>query len=64
MTKRTLHILRKPPVETIRRLIDEYYLDDWASVVCLYEDDVSGRPVNWLRIVDDIFAHEKIICWW
>lgn len=34
-------------------------MDDTLSVVVLYED-----PVDWSSLVDQIFNHDKVICWW
>lgn len=55
-----LHILRSEPDETVERLIgnmsDE---DDEITVKSLYK-----KEIDWDRLVDDIFSHEKIVCWW
>jgi hypothetical protein len=61
---RTLHLLRSEPDETVARLIDSISRNEAATVVCLYPDPISDTPVDWDRLVDDIFAHERIICWW
>lgn len=58
-----LHILCKEPDETVRRLIEAMSGDSGVAVVALYGDGVSQIPVNWNRLVDDIFAHQKVICW-
>lgn len=58
-----LHILRSEPDETVQRLIEAMTGDEAAVVTVIYRDDVAGRPVDWLRLVDDIFACDKIICW-
>lgn len=62
--EKTLHILRTSPSEIVERLIDAIAGDQWATVVALYEDDLSQTPVNWRRLVEDIFAHDRVICWW
>lgn len=62
--ERILHILPSPPDPSVERLIEAVSQGDWVEVVCLYEDGVSQTPLNWCRLVDDIFAHEKIITWW
>jgi hypothetical protein len=36
----------------------------FQTLVNLYRDGISGAAVNWVRLVDDIFAHDKVICWW
>jgi hypothetical protein len=33
--------------------------DDTSKVQALYKDDI-----NWATLVDDIFSHDKVICWW
>ncbi|MBI5062691.1 MAG: hypothetical protein HZB87_04270 [Desulfatitalea sp.] len=38
--------------------------DEGATVIGLYPDDVAATPVDWRRVVQDIMAHERIICWW
>lgn len=62
--KRTLHILMTPPEETVAELIENFSPEDGVTVVGLYDDDVSLTPVNWHRLVDDIFSHDRVICWW
>ena len=68
MTKRpkTLHLLCSEPDDAVTRLILTM-MDgdgDGDSVACLYPDTVAGAPVDWRRVLKDVFAHEKIICWW
>ena len=59
----TLHILCAEPDEMVANLIEIMTEDKWITVVSLYEDDLSHRSVDWSRLVDDIFDHEKVICW-
>lgn len=59
-----LHLLRSEPDDTVTELISAMSGSDEATVVCLYPDEISGAPVDWDRLVDDIMAHEKIISWW
>jgi hypothetical protein len=54
-----LHILRNTPDETEQKLIELLSKDDEATVKPLFNGDV-----DWSRLVDDIFSHEKVICWW
>jgi hypothetical protein len=35
-----------------------------VAVVGLYQDQITGCGVNWTRLVDDIFAYDRVICWW
>ncbi len=60
----TLHLLPHPPDNTVERLIETMAGDRWATVITLYDDGVSQTPVDWPRVVDAIFNHEKIVCWW
>lgn len=56
---KTLHILKSKPDRTVERLIQLYSDEDGVAVMVLYQSDV-----NWSRVVDEIFAHDKVICWW
>jgi hypothetical protein len=60
---KVLHILRSEPNETVQQLIEAMSGDDGVTVAVLYRDDIARVPVNWHRLVDDIFASEKVICW-
>lgn len=56
---RVLHILRNEPDETVEKLIDGLS-EDWdATVMPLF-----SCAVDWRRLVDDIFAHDRVISWW
>ena len=54
-----LHILRTEPDETVEKLSLFISRDSETSVAVLYQGEV-----DWLKLVDDIFAHDKVICWW
>jgi hypothetical protein len=54
-----LHILRTEPDETVERLIETLSGEEGVTVEALYQENV-----DWSRLVDDIFAYDKIICWW
>ncbi len=54
-----LHILRSEPDDLVEQLVENLSGEDGATVTSLYQDDV-----DWWRLVDDIFSHQKIICWW
>lgn len=56
---RILHILRSSPDETVEKLIDYLAETDVATIQPLFQGHV-----DWSRLVDDIFAHDKVICWW
>ena len=63
MTK-LLHILKTEPDRNVVRLIDALSGEEGATVVTLYQDDIVGKAIDWPRLVDDIFSHDKVICWW
>ena len=56
---RILHILRSSPDETVEKLINYLAEAEETTVQPLFQGDV-----DWSRLVDDIFAHDKVICWW
>lgn len=56
---RVLHVLKNEPDETVEKLINELSEDDESTIMPLF-----NRDVDWLRLVDDIFAHDQVICWW
>lgn len=53
-----LHILRSKPDETTERFI-EILSGQSPKTLPLYEGDV-----DWDKVVDEVFAHDKVICWW
>ena len=56
---RVLHILKTRPDETVEKLIHFLSETEETTVQPLFEDNV-----DWFRLVDDIFANDKVICWW
>ena len=56
---RVLHVLKNDPDETVEKLIDALSEDNESTVMPLF-----NRDVDWLRLVDDIFTHDRVICWW
>ncbi|MBU4002804.1 MAG: hypothetical protein KKA41_06495 [Proteobacteria bacterium] len=54
-----LHILKTAPDETVEKLCECLSKSNEASVISLYEGHV-----DWPGLVDEIFLHEKVICWW
>jgi hypothetical protein len=53
-----LHILKSEPDETVESLITVDKGTD-GKRIAVYEGDV-----DWAALVDDIFDHDKVICWW
>lgn len=60
----TLHLLRSEPDENVAALIEALTRDCTATVCALYPDAINQKPVDWDRLVDDIFNHDRVICWW
>jgi len=61
---RILHILPSEPDAIVEKWVRRISGEDGITVINLYLDDVSKIPVDWLRLVDDIFSHDRVICWW
>lgn len=55
---KVLHILKSEPDETVQEFM-EAFVDDEVKTVPIFEVEV-----DWAALVDDIFEHEKVICWW
>ena len=54
-----LHIFRTEPDKTVENIVKTTTNGDKSKVWELYKGDI-----DWSRVVDDIFSHEKIISWW
>ena len=54
-----LHILRSEPDNNVETFMNVITDGDESKVQALYNGDI-----NWSTLVDDIFSHDKIICWW
>lgn len=61
---KVLHILKSEPDEAVAGLIQAQAVEGEVAVVSLYKDEISGAGVNWARLVEDIFAYDRVICWW
>ena len=61
--EKILHVLCTEPDETVQQMIEALSGDTCISVVCLYDDGLTKNRINWERLVDDIFEHEKVIFW-
>jgi hypothetical protein len=53
-----LHILKSEPDESVEEIL-EAFSEEEVSTVRLFEGEV-----DWAALVDDIFSHDKVICWW
>ncbi len=56
---KVLNIVRSVPDDLEKQLIDAFSQGERDKVITLYEGDV-----NWSYLVDEIFSHDKVICWW
>ena len=54
-----LHILRTQPDVEVQKLIKSSTNGDQTKAAELYKGDI-----DWAALVDDIFAHDKVISWW
>jgi hypothetical protein len=56
---KVLQIFRTKPDDIVQNLSELVSMENDASAVLLYQGEV-----DWSKLVDEIFAHDKIICWW
>jgi uncharacterized membrane protein YvbJ len=54
-----LYILRTRPDVTVEKFMQTITNGDQSQVKKLYED-----KIDWSKLVDDIFDHDKVISWW
>ena len=54
-----LYILRTRPDVTVEKFMQTVTNGDQADVTALYQEDM-----DWSKLVDDIFEHDKVISWW
>jgi len=56
---KVLNIVRSEPDDMIQKFVETFSKNQKDKVVALYKKDV-----DWDEVVDDIFAHDRVICWW
>lgn len=54
-----LYILRTRPDTTVEKFMQTITNGHESQVRKLYED-----KIDWSKLVDDIFDHDKVISWW
>ncbi len=54
-----LHILKSEPDELVRDLKEKICQTNQCKELKVYSPDV-----DWNQVVDEIFAADKVICWW
>ena len=55
---KVLHILKSEPDETITTMMEAHASDD-VTTIAVYDEDV-----DWAALVDELYTHDKVICWW
>ena len=56
---KVLNIVRSEPNDMIQKFVETFSKDNKDTVIALYQEDV-----DWTGVVDDIFSHDRVICWW
>ena len=56
---KVLNIIRSEPDEMIQKFVEAFSENNKDKVVALYKKDI-----DWDEVVDNIFDHDKVICWW
>ena len=56
---KVLHILKSEPDETVEKLCGVISRDNESSIIALYE-----KKTDWHGLVDQLYSHDKVICWW
>ncbi|VEN73405.1 conserved hypothetical protein [Candidatus Desulfarcum epimagneticum] len=56
---KTLYICKSDPDEMTSQLINIVTPDSSGAKTVLLSDDT-----DWAGVVDDIFAFDRVICWW
>ncbi len=54
----TLHIFRSDPDELVREIVRETTAGETTQIA------LSDEVVDYDRLVDEIFRHDRVICWW
>jgi hypothetical protein len=56
---RVLNIIRTEPDDMTKTFVEGFSKDEGSKKVVLYEGNN-----DWSALVDDIFSHDQVICWW
>jgi hypothetical protein len=65
--KTILHLLRSEPDEMVVSMVETLSGTEGATVTALYSEALYPAELcrfDWKRLVDDIFSHDTVICWW
>lgn len=53
-----LHIMKRPPDESTKKIIDVQRAGNEATII-----DLTKGGVNYGKLVADVFSHDKVFCW-
>ncbi|WP_157493216.1 hypothetical protein [Desulfonatronovibrio magnus] len=56
---KVLHIFKSEPEKMVSDIVRSTCDENDCKVVEVFRPDV-----DWENLVDDIFSHNKVICWW
>jgi hypothetical protein len=56
---KVLNIVRSTPDDFVKKFIETFSEDKGNKVIALFEGDV-----DWSSLIDEIFSHDRVICWW
>ncbi len=56
---KVLHLLKSEPCDLVEKFAERLFDKEETSVRKLYE-----KNVDWGAVADEIFSHDKVICWW
>lgn len=54
-----LYIMRSEPDLATEKLMSELSADEHTSVIKLFQGDI-----DWDGVVEAIFSHARVVCWW
>ena len=54
-----LHILRSAPDSETEKMMSELSDDQRTGVIKLYE-----AGIDWDGVIDALFSHDRVVCWW
>ncbi|MHB8843578.1 MAG: hypothetical protein ACYC7L_02425 [Nitrospirota bacterium] len=53
-----LHIMKRPPDESTRKIIEVQGIGNEMTII-----DLTGGGVDYRKLVADVFSHDKVFCW-
>lgn len=56
---KVLHLLKSKPDQLVLDIMERSCQSTECKSIELFAPDI-----NWEKIVDEIFMHDKVICWW